>query len=854
MSRPKLNLTILGLRPSMLVRFYVWRLRRHTAQEMLAGGGIAVGVALVFGVLVANGSLMGSAGNLLHGLVGSARLQLVARSSDGFEERLAGAVRELPGVGVAAALLREDAIVVGPHGRESVQLIGVDPNIVKLGVLGSQEASPELLQLTRGLGLPAGVASAIGVRRGDALRLLAAGQAHPTSVRAVLSGGPAGVARYGTVAITLLPLAQELAGRPEQVTEVLVRPLPGDDRLVARELRGLAGGRLNVESANNELLLLATASQPTNQSTTLFAAIGAMVGFLLAVNAMLLTVPERRRFIADMRMQGFDSAQMLLILIFQALLLGLIASLVGVALGEVLSRTLFHKVPVYLAVAFPISAHQIVHPGTVLLALGAGVLATLLAALPPLLDLRSQRPTDAVFREGRGEIGIGRPVVLWLGVAGLALIAIVTVLVLVAPQLTVIGGMALALAAIALIPAIFAAAIRVLSRAGERIHGSMLVIAVTELRSTATRSIALAGVAALAVYGSVAIGGARQDLLHGLDNAFGQYLATADIWVTSGGNDLTTNSFPAAGAPAAILKAPGVASVRDYQGAFLDVGERRMWIIARPSDDPTMIPASQMLHGNLAHATALLRHGGWAAISEGFASSRGLRVGSFFTLPTPSGSTRFGVAAITTNLGWPSGSVILNTSDYSRAWQTTNPSALEVDLRPGVPPARGRREVVRALRRGYPGLGVQTLAEREHQYDQNARQGLQNLGAIATLLLIAAALSVASALGAAIWQRRARLASLRIQGFDYRQLWRALLLESLILLSIGGLDGAVLGVYGHALASRWLQLTTGFPAPFSLAGTQILETFLLVAAMALAVIAIPGLRAARVPASVGLQE
>jgi putative ABC transport system permease protein len=853
MSRPRLNLTIIGLRPSMLLRFYGWRLRRHTAQELLAGGGIAVGVALVFGVLVANGSLMGSAGDLLHGLVGSARLQLVARSSEGFEEGLTNTVRRLPGVGVAAALLREDAIVVGPRGRESIQLIGVDPNIVKLGVLGNQETSPEALQLTRGVGLPAEVASTIGVRRGEAVRLLAAGRSNPTSVRTVLSGGPAGVARYGTVAIALLPLAQELADRPERVTEVLVRPLPGADRLVAGELRHLAGGRLNVESADNELRLLATASKPTNQSTALFAAIGAMVGFLLAVNAMLLTVPERRRFIADMRMQGFDSAQILLILSFQALLLGLIASLVGVALGEVLSRTLFHKVPVYLAVAFPISAHQIVYLHTVLLALGAGVVATLFASLPPLLDLRARRPTDAVFREGRGESGISRPVIQWLGVGGGVLIAVVTALVLVAPQLTVVGGMALALAAIALIPAIFAAAIRVLARIGERIPGSMLVIAVTELRSTATRSIALAGVAALAVYGSVAIGGARQDLLHGLDNAFGQYLDTTDIWVTSGGNDLTTNAFPAGGAPAAILKAPGVAAVREYQGAFLDVGTSRMWIIARPSSDPTMIPSSQILHGNLAQASALLRHGGWAAVSEGFASSRGLRVGSSFTLPTPSGQTRLGVAAITTNLGWPSGSVILNTSDYRRAWQTSDPSALEVDLRPGVSPSQGRREVVRALR-DYPGLGVQTLAERERQYDQNARQGLQNLGAIATLLLIAAALSVASALGAAIWQRRARLASLRIQGFDYRQLWRALLLESSILLSIGGVDGAVLGVYGHALASRWLQLTTGFPAPFSLAGTQILETFLLVAAMALAVIAIPGLRAARVPANVGLQE
>jgi putative ABC transport system permease protein len=851
-SRPAFSFTILGLRPTLLFRFYGWRLRRHTAQELLAGGGIAVGVALVFGVLVANGSLVGSAGKLLHGLVGSARLQLVARSSAGFDAQLERTVSGLPGVGVAAGLLREDAILVGPRGRKSIQLIGMDPNILKLGVLSSQESNPEASLLARGLVLPAGVASTIGVRRGDALTVLAAGRAHPAPVSAVISGGPAGAATYGTVALAVLPLAQELTGESERVTEVLVRPLPGADRLVAAELERLAGGRLDVEPADNELRLLNTASKPTDQSTTLFAAIGAMVGFLLAVNAMLLTVPERRRFIADLRMQGFDSRQTRLILGFQALLLGIGASLAGIVLGEVLARTLFHQVPVYIAVAFPVSAKQIVHVETVLVALGVGVLATIIAALPPLLDLRAKRPTDAVFQEARGDFGHDRPMVLWLGIAGLGVIAAVTVLALAAPQLTVLGGMALALAAVALIPAIFVGVVGVLERACQGIGGSMLVIAVNELRSTATRSIALAGVAALAVYGSVAIGGARLDLIRGLDNAFAQYLGTADIWVTSGGNNLTTNAFRADGVAAALLRAPGVASVRTYQGAFLDVGEHRMWIIARSPEDTSMIPASQLLHGDLGRASALLRGGGWAAVSEGFATEHGLRVGSLFTLPTPSGPVRFGVAAITTNLGWPSGSIILSSSDYSRAWQTTDPSALEVDLRPGVRPAQGRREVLRAL--GGDTLGVQTLAERERQYDRNARDGLQNLGAIATLLLIAAALSVASALGAAIWQRRARLASLRIQGFDHRQLWRALLLESLILLSIGGIDGVVLGVYGHALASRWLQLTTGFPAPFSLAGAEILRTFLLVAVMALAVIAIPGLRAARVPASVGLQE
>ena len=206
-----------------------------------------------------------------------------------------------------------------------------------------------------------------------------------------------------------------------------------------------------------------------------------------------------------------------------------------------------------------------------------------------------------------------------------------------------------------------------------------------------------------------------------------------------------------------------------------------------------------------------------------------------------------------TNSGWPPGAITINTNDYSRYWQTTDPSALEVDIRRGVAVAAVKHALEGALG-DRPGLLVRTSSERTAESEASARQGLRTLGEIATLLLIAAALSVASALGAVIWQRRAKLASLRIQGFDYRQLWRALLLESLILLSIGSLDGALLGIYGHALASRWLELTTGFSAPFSLAGLQILETFLLVAGMAIAVIAVPGLQAAKVPANMGLQE
>ncbi len=151
-------------------------------------------------------------------------------------------------------------------------------------------------------------------------------------------------------------------------------------------------------------------------------------------------------------------------------------------------------------------------------------------------------------------------------------------------------------------------------------------------------------------------------------------------------------------------------------------------------------------------------------------------------------------------------------------------------------------------------MRVETLREREGSFEASAHEGLRPLGEISTLLLVTAALAVAAVLSATIWQRRARLAAQKITGFDSKQLWRALQLESAISVAIGCVDGAILGLYGHALASRWLKLSTGFPAPFSLGETQVLLALAVVTGITLLVIALPGLSAARVPPRVGFQE
>lgn len=847
--------SIFGIRVSMLVHMYRRRLRLHTAQELLAGAGIAVGVGLVFGVLLANSSLLGATEDTVRGVIGAARLQLAARSSAGFDQRLADRVRILPGVQAAAAVLQESATIVGPRGRAHVQIVGVTPALVTLGGSIPQHigAGPSLVG--NGVALPSMIATAIGARPEQAVSVLAGGSAHPANVSVVAGTDTFGAAADSPIVVTLIGEAQRLTGKAGRVTQVFVTPFSRKDKFVAGELQALAGGRLNVAPADNELTLLRQIAKPSGQATAMFALIGGMVGFLFTFNAMLLTVPERRRYAADLRMQGYDWRQVLAILGFDALVLGVGASLVGVGLGYLASRAVFHSVPVYLAFAFPIGDEQVVRLPLVLIAIGCGTLATLLASLLPVFDLRSTRVRDEILRSGDDTAAgvIGTDLAVRLGIVGALLIVASTIVALLSPRFSLAGGVVLALATVLVIPSVFVAVARTLQALSERARSSALVLTVRELRTAGMSVVALAAVGALALYGSVTVEGARRDLLAGLDANFREYLGTADLWVTTGGNDLTTNSFQEGALPAVLRRLRQVSGVRAYRGQLLDIGDRRMWLIGRPAADRAIVPAGQVLQGQPALADTRLREGGWAAVSTGFAGEHHLQIGSTFSLPSPSGGRPLKVAAIVTNVGWPPGVIILNSRDYARYWQSPAPSALEVDLRPGVSAAAGRL-AVRTVLASYPGLAVQTRRERETQYKANSRQAVATLGEISTLLLIAAAFAVASALSASIWRRRPQFASLKVQGYDRHQLWRALLLESTVVLGVGCAAGAALGVYGHALATRWLVLSTGFQAHFSPAVPQLLLDFLLVAGIALIVISLPGLAAARVSARLALQE
>jgi putative ABC transport system permease protein len=826
------------MKPSGILHLYRLRARERLVPEAFAALGIAVGVALLFASQVANTSLTGSVRELTRGLTGQSQLQLTSRTSSGFDQRLLNGARAIPGVRSASPVLEASANVIGPRGRRSVELIGADPRSVHLGGSLLRHFSAAALARQHAFALPAPVAQAIGARQLEPLKLQLGASTTSALLGIVLRESDIGVLVHSPVALAPLAYAQRLTSMQHRVTRILVQARPGQTDAVRRALLILAAGRINVEPADYDATLFEHAATPTNQSTAVFAAISALVGFLFAFNAILLTLPARRRLVNDVRLDGYGPRTIVKILLLDALVLGAIASLLGLALGDELSIHLFHASPGYLTFAFAIGNQRIVTAQSVAIALLGGMAAACLGVLAPMQDVlgsgsRRKRRTLSVLVRAR-----------WSFVAGLICLLATALIIALAPGAVVIGVVTLTAALLLLLPGLLAGVIYLFKRATLGVRAKAPSVAVAELRSTWPRTVAIAATGAVAVFGSVAIDGAHADLQRGLDRSARDVSTAANVWAFPPGlnNLLATTAF-SPGAYRSIAHLAGVRAVLLYRGSFLDYDDRRVWVDAPPTGIGHLVPAHQLVDGNLALANARLREGGWAVISKAIADQHGLRIGDYFTLPSPR-PTRLRVAALGTNIGWPPGAVVINANDYSLAWESDEASAYAVLTSSGAAPAV-RGEVQRLLGPA-SGLSVQTASEREQRQRAASRQGLSRLTQISTLVLIAAVLAMAAAIGNMVWLRRRRLADVKLDGFTDLAVWRTLVLEATILVGAGSLIGAVFGLLGQVLGSHAILGVTGFPVVFSFGVLGALKSVALVTAVAVAITAVPGYFIAKV--------
>ncbi|MGH2911352.1 MAG: ABC transporter permease [Solirubrobacteraceae bacterium] len=845
--------------PYALVYFYGQRLRAHGVQELLAGLGVAVAVALVFAVTVAASSLTNSAANVVHTVAGPADLQVHTRGPEGFNDNLLAKVEQLPGVRRAAQLLEQPATIIGPSGhRVTVTIAGAGAGLAVMD--GLSHTLPAGILSAEGIGLSKTSANQLGITALNSRVLPRVtvdlrGRAIPLKVSAVLGHEASGALSFAQVAVIPLASLQGLAGLSHRISRILVQSKPGQREAARSELETLVGGRLDVAAANQEVSLIHQALRPSNQASALFAGLATLLGFLFAFNAILLTAPERRAAIADLRLDGTKRKAIIQMVAFQALCLGVVSSLAGLLLGYLLALGIFQTSPGYLAQAFTLGGNTVIGAKPVVLSLAGGILATCLASAIPLQDLRRRRRLDAVFAESSERDQTPRhDTQRLLFIIAASLVAVATALFAFVPSAAIDVCVLLALATILAVPLILSSILR----ASERLAMSndkltTLPLAIESLRARTWRSLALAATGAVALFGSVALSGAQHDLLRGLHGFANAYATDAQIWVVNPGYIPETTSFLPDEYELRIARVPGVSSVHVLQSEFMNMANRRIVIVARPPGTGQGVLRTQIVAGDFPTARTQLGQSGWVAVSKQVAKEQHVGVGQLLKLPTPTGITSFRIAALTTNFGWPGGAVLMSTNDYSHLWATHAPSGLAVDFRPGTNIEHARHTIIASLGAN-SGLEAITAATWSERFDTLAGEGLSQLDDISNLLILAAILAMAAALGSGIWQRRVSLAELLLDGASRQRLRRILLTESLLMLSAGCLAGAVVGVYGQFVIDSYLKHITGFPVTSIATLARPIEMFALVMAVVLVLVSLPGWRASRVRPALGLSE
>jgi putative ABC transport system permease protein len=846
---------------SGLLFFYRERLREQAVEELLAGFGIAVAVALLFAVTVASQSIANSAEEVNRALIGPATLQLRSRGPGGLPESLLGRVEALKGVEHAAPLLEENATIIARNGASvPVDVAGADISVAALD--GLIHTLPIATLESGGMGLSRASAQVLGLRRTRAdspeptVSLALRGQTTQLRVNAVLGPETFGALSQARVAVMPLERLQALAGLPRRVTRILVQSAPGQEARVRARLVSLAAGRLTVAPANQDVQLLHEALHPSEQASLFFAAISALLGFLLTFNAYLLTVPERRRAIADLRLRGVRATAIVQMVLFQALCLGVIATAVGLLVGYGMSIDVFAQKPSYLTTGFTLGSSTAVGRTPLLVAGIGGVLATCLASIVLLPDLRRGRAADGVYLED-GEPGnaLGSRPTITLALLAIALVIIRAAANALWPNLALAWVAMLALAAVLCVPLLFASVLRLAEMIVLRFqaHLKLLPLALESLRETTLRALALVATGAAALFGAVALGGARDDLLRGIGGFATHYAHEANIWVFTPHDNQSVTTFAPERQEELIAHLPGVRAITTSSGGLFDIGNRRVWVLAWPSNSPLSFLDGQIIKGRRATAVVRLRSGDWATVSQQLAAEHHVGLGQQLTLPTPSGAVSFRIAALTSNFGWSPGAIVLNRADYERAWETTQATALAVELKPGVDPELVRREVARALG-SHNGLEVLLAGSREARMIGSAHEGLSELGTISTLLVLASILAMAAALASAIWQRRTSLAVLKLSGVKSSRLRDLLLLESSLMLIVGTVTGAGWGLYGQVALDGYLTSTTGFPVERLGASWRPLEVLVLVFVVSLSIAVIPAWLTSRISPRVALEE
>jgi putative ABC transport system permease protein len=843
-------------------------------RSFLTIAGIALGVAVLYASLAAGATMDAAVERAAADEMGHSTLRVQALEERGLSPQTLAIVAGAPGVSVAApALERKTYLDTDP---DQSPLAPLPPPVTVLGIDPGREPLLHDFSLAQGRLLSAADGASALVTETLAKRerlhlggtiTLKGGLVGPTAYQIVgiLAGDGAVPDAAGRLVVMPLSAAQTLFGSPgvtrvdlgtptdasvDELMNTLERSITTEPYLLVRTSDVADSLRANTAGLKSTLLLVA--------AVVLFA------GAFLIFNTLSMTVTERTREVGLLRAAGTTRSQVMDIVLFQALVLGVAGSLAGVAAGIGLAA---------LTLAWVESTGQIaleaptLSPGLIALALLTGVLVTLAASLEPAWRAGRISPIEAL-RLGKSGAIAGAARLRWLAIVfGVLALAAWAVWPgrpsAAASQVDLIGGSGgwgallvygILLAAVLLLPVVLRPLL-LLAGIPFRLLRNEERLARSSLARDRSRTALTAGSLVVGLAMVVALGTAAQNI---------RRIGASWLAETIPGSEIMTAINPVSiddPIRDELAATPGVASVSPVGlfGAPLRLQTEGRTTVER-QEAAAVVGKDFLADGRLsfvsgggdrAAALTALDAGGAVIVPQSLADRAGIRLDDTLTFATGQTPTRLRVVGIVAHAipGESEESILVGWSDATGPFGVGGADFFAVRY------AAGQEATAQAA--------VHALA-RQHALEPAGLDRIQGavgdaldrifrlLDALALIAVLVAGLGMVNTFSMSVYDRVREIGVLRAAGMTRRQVWTMVVVEAGVLGVAGALIGTLVGLLLGVMLVAWSG--GGFGLAFEPPWTSVALAFLFGVLVSITAAIYPAGRASRLSIVRALQH
>jgi putative ABC transport system permease protein len=811
--------------------------RRHPLLRALAVIGIALGVAVVVSIDLANESALTAFALSRRAVMGQATHQVVGGPA-GVPEALFVRLRRELGLRAAAPIV-EDYVSTPRAAGRALLLLGVDPLSEGpfrpyVGFRGGVALGP-FLTVPGAAVLSTRLAAAVGVRVGDALPITVSGRAKSLRVVAVIEPPDDAASRaLDDVLLCDISTAQEVLEKIGRLSRIdLVFDESSEGARSRDRVAEACGDRCDVVPAASQTLAATQMTRAFRLNTTALGFLALLVGMFLTYNTMTFIVVERRGLLGILRAVGVTRRELFSAIVAEAARLAAVATVLGLAAGIVLAKALVHLVSRTINdLYFVVNVRSLsIEPAILAKAAALGLGATVLSALVPAWEATRVAPGVSLRRSPRerslartapafallGAVVVGGAVLL-VNLADRSLLAAFGAL------FAVVFGAALAtpLALRAL-----AAVLGPIAGAALGMTGRMAARSITASLTRSSVAVSALTIAVATTVGvSVMVQSFRGAVAEWLD-----YSLKSDLFVQSPSEGSRVREATIAPDVARRIGAcPGVVAVNTvrHRRVRTTLGDVDLHV---PSYGDLRARGYRFRSGVPADIYRALDGDDALAITEPYAFRHGLAVGSTFDVSTDHGARGFHVAGIYVDFASDGGGILMSRATYDRHFDDRAISAMGIMAAPGANLSQ-LSDGVRACAGGDQVLLVRPARELRAMSLAIFDRTFAITSVLRLLCMLGAVVGILSALSALALERARELAVLRAIGMTPRQVRRMVTAQTTLL----GLSAGLLSVpLGFALASFLVHVINRRSFGWSL--DLVASPMVVVEAIALSVIA-----------------